>query len=366
MESSTEGIAEFARQQGGWTFAIWSESFSVSMRSLRGWDGDGAISLIDTESEARETRGLGIPVVNLSGALRKAGLPRVMVDQEAVGCLAAEHLLACGFRRFAFFGAEGPWYTELRKRGFSHRVRQEGFDCAVYTIEGGLAGRHPWEHGRDELDAWLRGLVCPVGVMASTDHRARMVVEACARLGLRVPSDVGVIGVDNEALLCEFCEPSLSSVSRSNFEVGFEAARLLSRLMSGRRAPAADVLIQPDGIVQRQSTDIVGVADPNVAAAVRYIRENLDRQYGIKQIASHLSVSRRRLEQGFRAQLGCTPYEYLSRLRVQRAKQLLGGPQRVKISQIARACGFNNALQLRRAFHRALGMTPQRYRQAAS
>jgi len=367
LEGATEGIAEFARRHGRWRFAVWTEStesFAVSMRSLRGWRGDGVIALVDSESEAVEARELNLPVVNISGALRDAGLPRVMVDHEAVGRLAAEHLLECGFRRFAFYGLEGPWYTELRKKGFVSRIEANGLPCTVYTISAGLAGGHPWHHGSDELEEWLSKLDCPIGLMASTDHRARMALEACNRIGLRVPTDVGIIGVDNEELLCGFCEPSLSSVSRSNHQVGFEAAALLDRLMRGQKPPAHDILIPPDRVVQRQSTDIVGVDDPNVAAAVGFIREHLDRQFGVKQIAAHVSISRRCLEQGFRTQLGCTPYEYLSRLRVERAKQLLASSRRMKISQVARACGFSNALQLRRAFHRALGMTPQKYRQS--
>ena len=54
-------------------------------------------------AEARIALELGLPVVNLSAALKDAGLPRVTVDHRAVGQLAAEHLLERGFRRFAGF-----------------------------------------------------------------------------------------------------------------------------------------------------------------------------------------------------------------------------------------------------------------------
>lgn len=365
LEKSMHGITDFARQHGGWTFVTRPESYAFSLASLRGWNGDGVIALVDTESEAAAARELEVPVVNLSGSLRDAGLPRVMVDSEAVGRLAAEHLLKCGFRRFAYYGLRNVWYAEVRQKAFIERIRREGHDCAVLMVESDLGDSRPWFHGQQQLERWLGTLDTPVGLLASNDHRARMVSEACSRLDLRVPDAVGIVGVDNQEVICEFCVPPLSSVSRNDYQVGFQAASLLNRLMAGESLPEKDVLVLPDGVVRRHSTDVVGVADPNVAAAVRFIRENLHKQFGVKQITAQTSVSRRFLEQGFRAQLGCTPYEYLSRLRVQRAIQLLSGEDRPKISQVARACGFNNPLQLRRAFYRETGATPQSFRKRA-
>ena len=362
LESSVHGIADYARQNGGWTFVMQPESYSVTIQNLGGWHGDGVIALIDTESDAHAAQELRVPVVNLSGALCDPGIPRVMVDHAMVGRMAAEHLLQCGFRRFGYYGIDNLWHTELRKRGFVERVEQEKCDCDVFTMDYALNEDQPWCFGCDELEQWLSTLAVPTGVLACDDYRARMVVDACARLELDVPDEVGVIGIDNEELICEFCVPQLSSVSRSNYEVGFQAASLLNRLMHGEPPPGQDILIPPDGIVQRQSTNIVGVNDPNVAAAVRFIRENLDKKFGIKQVAAQVSVSRRCLEQGFQTQLGCTPYEYLLKLRVERAKQLLSGQERMKINHVARECGFNNPLQLRRAFCRVTGITPQKYR----
>ena len=363
LEASTQGIAEFARRHGGWTFIMRPDTFTVSLRSLKGWNGSGAIALIEDESEAAAAKELTIPVVNLSGSLRDAGLPRVTVDNEAVGRLAADHLVKCGFHRFAFYGTDDLWYSQLRRRGFVETLKGKGCGCEIYATRSDLRSGQPWHYGQKDLERWLAKLETPIGLLACDDHRARMVSEACSRLGLNVPNHVGIIGVDNEQLICEFCVPPLSSIARSDFEVGFEAAALLSRIMSGQSPPASDILIPPEGVIRRHSTDIVGVDDPHVAAAVRFIRENLDKQFGVKQLAAHVSVSRRSLEQGFRTQLDCTPHEYLCRLRVERAKQLLAGSIRMKISQVARACGFNNPLQLRRAFKRSTGSTPQRFRE---
>ena len=363
LQKSIHGIADFARKHEEWTFVMRPDSYTVSLESLHDWNGDGAIALVDTEAALGITRKLPFPVVNLSGALRDADLPRVMVNHRAVGRLAAEHLLECGFRRFAFYGVQNLWYVELRREGFVERVEQEGYHCATLMVDPARMHGNPLSDGQKKLEQWLSTIAVPVGLLACDDHHARMVSQACSSLKLDVPSNVGIIGVDNQEIICEFCEPPLSSVSRNDYEVGFQAAALLDRIISDKRSAKDVILVPPGDVVRRDSTDIVGVNDVFVTAAIRYIRQNIERQFGIEHLATQISVSRRYLEQKFRSQLDCTPMDYLFKLRIERAKQMLAANQQMKISHVARACGFTNSLQLRRAFHRIIGVSPQKYRQ---
>jgi len=358
------GIADYAQRHARWTFVVSPETFILRLRSLQGWGGDGIIALINTKPEAQAARQLDVPVVNLSGALREAGLPRVMVDHEAVGRLAAEHLLACGFRRFAYYGVRDLWYARQRRAGFARRLERDGRQCSVYEVPSSITDRQPWHHGQQQLAGWLKTLSPPVGLMACTDQRAQMVAEACRQLGLDVPGDVALIGVDNDEITCRFCVPPLSSISRNSRTVGYEAAALLDRLMSGKRPPAGDILIPPEGVVKRRSTDVVAIDDPHVAAAVRFIREHVGQCFGVDQVAAVLPVSRRYLEHRFRRHLGCTPHQYICGVRVERAKQLLRGAEKMRLKHIAAACGFNDPTRLRLVFRRVTGVTPQQYRRA--
>src|SRR5687767_9313145 len=79
-----KGIAEYARGHGRWVFVGSPEhdSRTLSVEELRGWDGDGVIAQVNTTHGARVARRLGMPVVNLSGALEDTGLPRVRSDYE--------------------------------------------------------------------------------------------------------------------------------------------------------------------------------------------------------------------------------------------------------------------------------------------
>ncbi|MCX7429314.1 MAG: substrate-binding domain-containing protein [Planctomycetia bacterium] len=361
------GATDYAREHGGWNFTsspstlIGTKELALDAYALQGMAADGAIAAISDRSEARIARGLRFPVVNFSGCLHNCGLPQVTCDDYAIGRLGAEHLLAHGLRRLAYHGLLGTWYSQERQRGFVERAREAGVACDVFEMPACENPRASWRRRTAPLSRWLKTLRPPVGVMAMHDYRAQVIIDACAQLGLDVPHDVAVLGVDDNVTVCEFCQPTLSSVSRNGWQVGYEAAKLLDRLIAGRHDPESMIPIAPDGVVARRSTDTLAVDDPHVTVAVRFMHDHLGEAFGIDQLIEHVPVSRRRLEMQFHRLLQCSPHEYLCRLRVQRAKQLLAGPEHVKMQKIAAACGFPTAQQMRLVFSRLTGMTPQEF-----
>ena len=363
FESVAEGIVQYASRNGGWRLVLWPERFGVSTASLADWKGDGAIGLSDTIDDAKTANSLRIPFVNLSGAVQNSGLYSVTVDNEAVGIMSAEHLLERGFQRFAYYGISDLCYSQLRGGAFRRRVEDAGCDCQCFWV-GEIVDQRPWSHEESELCDWLASLKPPLGLMACNDYCARMLAESCRQAGLDVPGDAAIIGVDNESMICELSEPTLTSVSRDDLKIGYEAAALLDRLMANDAPREKNILIQPNGIVQRQSTDTVCADDVHLAAAVRFIRANISKPFDVKQLVANLPVSRRYLENGFRRIWGVSPRRYIVNLRIERAKKILAC-ERKKIESVARACGFNNTLQFRRVFRRATGMSPREYRREA-
>jgi LacI family transcriptional regulator len=121
--------------------------------------------------------------------------------------------------------------------------------------------------------------------------------------------------------------------------------------------------LPPEGIALRGSTDMIAVEDARVNAAVHYMRDHLAEIEGINSVTPQVGVSRRCLEKEFQRLLGCTPYQYLCRLRVEKAKALLSGSERLKMRAIATACGFTSIFHLRSSFLRAIGTLPSAYRQ---
>jgi LacI family transcriptional regulator len=202
----------------------------------------------------------------------------------------------------------------------------------------------------------------PVGLLAVHDYRARLVLEACAALGLRVPDDVAVIGVDDDVVACELAEPPLSSVALPGADIGMEAARLLDHLMRGGRPPAAPVLLPPTGVVARRSTDVVAFEDQVTRDFVALVRTRLREVANVALATQALGVSRRELERRVLATLGVTPLEHLLRARVAGAKELLVGPEGLSLGEVARRCGFSGARHMNAVFRRLEGLAPAVWR----
>jgi LacI family transcriptional regulator len=317
-----------------------------------------------TKADVGTAKSLGLPVVNVGGVLQNTGLPSVNADQHAMGRAAAEHLLECGFRRFAFYGLKNTWYSEQRRDAFIERVGEAGGKCSVLDVPNSVSRRQPWHIWVARLERWLKTLKPPVGMLAVHDPRASLVVNACQNIGLRVPDDIGIIGIENHEIVCEFAQVRLSSVPTNNRQIGFEAAAMLDRLMIGEPAPSETLLVPPREVVRRDSTDIIAVEDTHVADAARYIHVHLSDDFTIDNLKKVTGISRRGFERRFKECLGCTPLQYISRARVGRAKVLLLDPEQLPMKQIARACGFSGTQHFRLVFQRLTGMAPAEYRQA--
>jgi LacI family transcriptional regulator len=216
----------------------------------------------------------------------------------------------------------------------------------------------------NDLARWLRGLPKPVGIMASYDIRGQQVLAACRGAGLAVPDEVAVIGVDNDALLCELASPPLSSVIPNAHRAGYEAAALLDQQMAGKRVAATAHLIAPLGIAARQSTDVLAVDDREVARAVQFIREHACEGINVADVLRAVPLSRRVLEQRFQNLLGRTPREEILQVRLSRVKQLLGETD-LPLYLVAERTGFEHVEYLSVVFKRETGRTPSRWRSEA-
>lgn len=364
IERLQQGILDYARARGGWTFTRLPEMLSPSIDWLRHWPGDGAFVLLTSAADARVARALPMPVVNLAGHFADPGVPSVTVDHQAIGRLAAAHLLERRFTRFGFYGIRGKWFSTQRRDGFCAATRAARGEVDVFEASALVGPGTRWTDQQKELTGWLRRLRTPVGIMASSDLRAGMVFEACATLTLRIPEDVAIIGVDNDPVACEFCQPPLSSVSRNDVRVGYEAAALLDRLIRGGAPPKKPILVPPDAVVQRRSTETWAIEDVQVASAVKFIREHLAENFGVERLLKESELSRRRLEHRFRETLGRSPYAFINDLRVAQARRLLAAQDGRNLADIAAECGFREVRRLRLVFQKLTGMKPSRYRQA--
>lgn len=332
----------------------------TSLDWLRGWKGDGAFVFAVTPNDVAVARELHLPVVNLASHLATPGIPTVSTDHRAIGRLAAEHFLSKNFRRLAFYGTAEMHYSTERWAGFRECAEKRAtLDHLLVPLPGQT--NEYWENQEKKLDEWLKNLNRPVGIFAATDMRANIVLGASQRLGLKVPQDVAVLGVDNDPMVYELSDPPLSSVSRNDFEVGRRAAMLLESLIRQQGCSSDWVLIPPEGIVARESTRTLAVDDPVVSEAIQEIQNRIGQPFGVEEIAASAPLSRRRFEMRFREAVGCSPYAFITDQRVQSAKSLLEKSNPPSLVEIAEACGFGSATRFRLVFKRATGVLPSEW-----
>jgi len=175
----------------------------------------------------------------------------------------------------------------------------------------------------------------------------------------------------NEEAECERPAPSITSLEVPNERVGYEAARLLDRLIdqqekrsgseAGEPAPKT-ILLPPVGIVARCSTDFFAVDDELVRRALRFIDTNLHKPLHVGMVADAVDVSKRTLESRFRNKLHRTVSGEIQRLRIERTKRQLSGTDQ-PVKHIGRQVGFGSARALNVAFRAVVGCTPTEYRQ---
>jgi LacI family transcriptional regulator len=217
------------------------------------------------------------------------------------------------------------------------------------------------EYSELGLSDWVRRLPKPVAIFACNDVRARQVLVSCGNTGFRVPDDVAVLGVDNDEVICDLSSPPLSSVEPNTWQIGYTGAALLDKLMAGGSVAQQRVLISPQRVQVRRSTDVVAVEDPEVAAGLGYIQDNACRGICVSDVASTLSVSRTTLDRRFHRCLGRSPKDEIDRVRIDRARLLLDVTD-YKIRVVASMAGYRSASQFVNAFKRITGCTPGMHR----
>jgi LacI family transcriptional regulator len=301
-----------------------------------------------------------VPIVSVALDLSSEGIPSVLPDEERIGGLALEHLLATGLRQVSTFRLDGSQFGIARERAFIASARKMG---ARVAVGWGSEGSPPQWRGEDSegIMNWLQGLPKPCGLFTCADHWARIVARYVRLAGLRVPDDVALIGVDNDVVECELLAPPLSSVMVPWQELGTHAASLVHRVLHGQRVERQRWVTPPIAVAARRSSEVFAIEDTLVAQAVRWIRQNAHQHLNVPMVAEAVGGGRKRLERRFRRALNRTVQEEIRRARVETAKGLLQ-TTRTGLVEIAKQSGFSNAALLSVAFKREVGMPPGVYR----
>ncbi len=355
-----DGIMRYARQVGTWQFLYdsWHEEVPTQIRLFPAADGVLVHAMDMSELSKRALRRIRVPMV--APEMPTENPVGVYADNEAIGRLAFEHLRDQGFRRFAFWSLAGFWFVPGREAGFRRAVEAAGLTYLEPLILRTRQVR--WSQADiSELEQWARSLPKPIGVFAANADMGRQLCMACNAVGIYVPEEIAIIGCDDDDIVCGLSRPPLSTIDHGLRRVGYEAAALLDRMMDGDAPPKAPIVIPPLGVIKRKSTDTLASEDPDIIAALQFIRANALEKIGAADVIRHVEVARRKLEINFRRHLGRTIHDEITRVRMARAKELLATTT-INLPEIAEKCGYSSATRLSEAFKRVCKMGPSAYR----
>ncbi len=337
MEHGVEGVVEWAKQ----------------------WKADAIIGQFDIHDDVDAFARNGIIAVAQDFKQRFDSIPNITGDYVAQGMRAADYFMNKGFRNFAFYGYANAVWSQERCKGFVEQLMSHGHKQPYIYEKQTL--ENLWFYDPESLADWLHSLPRSTAILACDDTRANVILEVCRMIGIKVPSDIAVLGVDNDEITCTLTYPNLSSVCLDVRSAGYKAARRIKHALRGEQHNSDDIMVDYIGIVERQSTDIFMTANKHILAVLTYIHQHYADRLTVDRLLKLVPMSRRLLENTFKVETGTSIHQYIMNLRLERMKQLLMSTD-MPIADLALATGLSDAKNVARLFNQREGITPLEYR----
>ena len=303
---------------------------SVPFQLAQGWTGAGIITRTLNKAWFNALKRVACPVVELQSTGVETCEVRADTDLEMELCI--KYYLGKCVSSIAFYGFGRAWWVEERRKSFLTQMDQFGLvgHCFVDISTRTPSLYPPWSNTNEKLlIRWLETLPMKTGLIAPADYQAIRILNTCQKIGIAVPEQMAVLGLNNDEYLCNLVTPSLSSLDQNAEMIGYRAAELLHRKMTNRVAKGKNnanripILVPPKGVVTRRSTEICMVENEEVAAALHFIREFALQGIRVTDVTNHINVSHSTLCRLFLQVLNRTPQDEIARVRLEHAKFLL-------------------------------------------
>ena len=361
------GIVDYSRQKEQWIVRRMPPEYKAQIgipgviRVAKEWEIDAVIAQFEPTDDVGLFAENGIVAIAQDYKKKFTTIPNVTADYLGTGKMVARFFLERGFQNFGFFGFNDVCWSDERCEGFRREIETAGYGDSFYAYR--MQEIHMvWYYQRNRLREWLRSLPKPIAIMACDDNQGTNLIEACHGLGIKIPSEVSVIGVDNDESLCSLGSTTLSSVQIDIEEGGRETAALVERLVADPGAPAEDVVLKPVKIVGRMSSAAFATADQQILKALLFIHRSALKKISVSDVMAEAALSRRLLERRFKSVTGKTLYEYITDQKLRHfAEQLEETDEQV--INIALSMGENDTKSISRRFKQLYGCTPVEWRE---
>jgi Transcriptional regulators len=361
------GLVDYSRRKEQWIVRRMPPSYKAQIgipgiiRVAKEWDVDAVIGQFEPTDEVGLFAENGIVAIAQDFKKKFTSIPNVTGDYIGTGKMAARFFIDRGFRNYGFFGFNDVCWSDERCDGFRREVEAAGFGGSFYAYRMQEIDML-WYYQRNRLREWLQMIPKPIAIMACDDNQGTNLVEACHSLGIRIPSEVSIMGVDNDETLCSLGSTTLSSVQVDIEEGGRQTAELVERLVADPSAPAEDVVLKPVKIVERMSTAAFATDDQQILKALLFIHRNALKKISVSDVMTEAALSRRLLERRFKSVTGKTLYEYITDQKLRHfAEQLQETDEQV--INIALSMGENDTKSISRRFKQLYGCTPVEWRE---
>jgi LacI family transcriptional regulator len=360
-----QGISRYSAENGHWSFCRMPLYYRETLGTrgildwAKDWRADGIIGQLYNEMET-ELYQSPFPVIAQDFKERFRYIPNITGQYRETGKMGAEYFLKKGYTNFAFYGFNNIVWSRERAEGFESTVNQFGYQVHYFEHKKARS-TDIWYYKSKSLSKWLRSLPKPIALMACDDNQGVHITEACKQNKIRVPQEVAVLGVDNDVMLCELSDPPLSSIVLDIEQAGYDTARAMDLMITGRVKFYRNILVPPLKVVTRSSTDIYASRDGNIANALDFIHKNIDQNLLVDQIVREVPMSRRSLEKRFVEVTGLPIYKYIFKLRIEKLAQKLVSSE-LSVFEIALEMGLPDSKNISRQFRQIMGCTPVEYR----
>lgn len=371
IDSSTQfsrrflsGLIQYANENESWTFyrlpSYYKSLYGGDgiVERIREWNIDAVIAQWEYE-ELNFLEQLNIPVFLQSYKNRNSRFSKIAGDYKKVGIMAARFFENRGFINFAYYGNKDFYWSKARSEGFRQEVNKLGRN--YYYFESEMLNDLYWGKSHIELNDWLISLPKPVGLMACDDSFALLVTEMCKVSNIDIPDEISLIGVDNDELICNLSNPTISSIITNDEKGGYLTGKLLHQAIKNNDITPFNVIIEPIRIELRQSTEKYNFTNKYVTQLIEHIDNNITSNFSVDELIEIVPLSRRNLENKFKEATGCSVYQFILDKKVEYiANELLTTDK--SLLEIAIEVGFNDVRNAYRIFKNKTGYTPMNYR----
>ena len=361
------GIVDYSRQKEQWIVRRMPPEYKAQIgipgviRVAKEWDVNAVIGQFEPTDDIGLFAENGIVAIAQDFKKKFTSIPNITADYLGTGRMAARFFIDRGFRNYGFFGMNDVCWSDERCDGFRREVEAAGFGDSFYSYRMQEIDM-VWYYQRNRLREWLRMIPKPIAIMACDDNQGANLIEACHGIGIKIPEEVSVIGVDNDETLCSLGSTTLTSIQIDIEEGGRQTAALVERLVADPKAPVEDVVLRPVKIVGRMSTAAFATADQQILKALLFIHKNALKKISVSDVMTEAALSRRLLERRFKAVTGKTLYEYITDQKLKYfAEQLADTDEQV--INIALSMGENDTKSISRRFKQLYGCTPVEWRE---